>query len=69
MQVQTLLSHFLAEQPQASGFPPLDLSFPICRMEGVAMGQAGGRVSCSFQLRFCRHELVSEAALGLGQAW
>ena len=55
MQVQTLLSHFLAEQPQASGFPPLDLSFPICRMEVVACpsswrgGHGTGRGTCFLQ--------------------
>lgn len=55
VQVQTLLSHFLAGQPQASGFPPLDLSFPILDMEVMARsssrrgGHGTGRGMCFLQ--------------------
>lgn len=40
-----LLGHFLAEQPQAKGFPWLDLDFPICKMEVMAFSssRSGGK--------------------------
>ena len=78
VQIQTQSGHFLgAEQPQASGFPLGTLVFHL-RMEGLSSseGWAGlpwtrdrgeGHVSCSFQLRLCGHELVSETVPDLAK--
>ena len=75
VQVQTQPSHFLeAEQPQASGFPIRDLGFSTLEWRGFicwaglqwTQDRGEGHVSCSFQLRLCGHELVSETVPRLG---
>lgn len=54
-----LLGRLLAVPPRASGFPSLDLGFPICKMEAIVLPF---RVECGRGLRALN--TPSPAALG-----